>query len=329
MISFRERNPIPIGAAGLLVLALLTGAAFFFEDLPIIGGGTTYQALFSEAAGLQSGDEARVAGVKVGQVSKVELAGKDVVVSFKVKDAWLGDRTGASIQVKTVLGQKYLELDPAGTAVLDPDRPIPRSRTATPFDVVTAFTGLAGTIEQIDTAQLSRSFQVMAETFRGTPDEVQGALGGLSRLSQTISSRDQQLATLLANTQNVSRVLAERNAEFSRLLADGNLLLEEVRERRAAISALLDGTRELSIQLRALVAENQAQLRPALEQLDRVATILQRNQDQLSRGIELLAPFARLFSNTVANGRWFDNFICGLIPPDAVTPGNARGCFAN
>ena len=326
MTSFRERNPLLIGAAGLLVLALLAMAAFFFEDLPILGTGTTYQAQFSEAAGLEVGDEARVAGVKVGTVRSIELAGSNVLVSFKVSDAWLGEHTSASIQIKTLLGQKYLQLDPAGTAPLDPDQPIPRERTAAPFDVMEAFNGLAGTIEEIDTDQLGESFRIMAETFRGTPDEVRGALDGLSRLSETISSRDQQLATLLANTRTVSRVLADRNAEFPRLLADGNLLLAELRERRDAISTLLTSTQQLAAQLRALVAENRAQLRPALEQLDRVATILQRHQAELSRGIELLAPFVRLFTNTLSNGRWFDNYICGLVP--TVPVGNSRGCFA-
>lgn len=326
MTSFRERNPLSIGAAGLLVLTLLALAAFFFEDLPIVGAGTTYQAQFSEAAGLEIGDEARIAGVKVGTVRNIELAGPNVLVSFKVSEAWLGDRTSASIQIKTLLGQKYLQLDPAGTARLDPDQPIPRERTATPFDVVEAFNGLAGTVEDIDTEQLSESFRVIAQTFRGTPDEVRGALDGLSRLSETISARDQQLATLLANTRSVSRVLADRNAEFTRLLADGNLLLAELRERRDAISALLTSTQRLAAQLRALVAENRAQLRPALEQLDRVATILQRQAAELSRGIELLAPFVRLFTNTLSNGRWFDNYVCGLVPP--VPLGNSRGCFA-
>ncbi|NED01552.1 MCE family protein, partial [Streptomyces sp. SID6648] len=76
--------------------------------------GTTYSADFSEAAGLDTGDEVRIAGVKVGRVTGVALDGAKVKVTFEVEDAWVGDRTTAAIAIKTVLGDKYLALDPLG-----------------------------------------------------------------------------------------------------------------------------------------------------------------------------------------------------------------------
>ncbi|MGH3978546.1 MAG: MCE family protein [Pseudonocardiaceae bacterium] len=325
MTSFRQRNPIPIGIVGLVVLALLSLAAYNADDLPIIGGGTTYQAEFSEAAGLQSGDPVFIAGVDAGRVRDVELAGDRVLVSFRVDDAWIGDRTTASIEIRTLLGAKYLGLDPRGAGVLDPDRPIPLERTASPFDVVQALDGLSGTVDQIDTGQLEHSLRTLSDTFRGTPQEVGGALDGLSRLSRTIASRDDELAQLLANTRTVSGVLAGRNAEFERLLADGNLLLDELQRRRDAIHQLLVGTQRLATELRGLVADNSAQLGPALEQLDRVAAVLQRNQDNLDKALELEAVFIRLFTNSIGNGRWFDNYVCGLVPP-ATSVVNREGC---
>jgi phospholipid/cholesterol/gamma-HCH transport system substrate-binding protein len=54
--------------------------------------------------------------------------------------------------------------------------------------------------------------------------------------------------------------------------------------------------------------------------------MLQQNQGSLASGIQLLAPFARLFSNTIGNGRWFDNYICGLLPP-SIGPINQVGCL--
>ncbi|MEV0682096.1 MCE family protein [Actinosynnema sp. NPDC050436] len=310
-----ERNPVTTGVVGLTVIALLLLAAFHSDDLPFVGGGTTYSAEFTEAAGLVPANEVRVAGVKVGKVTKVRLDGDKVRVSFRVKDAWLGDRTTATIRIKTLLGQKFLALDPQGGRPLDPGDPIPRERTLSPYDVQEAFNGLASTVGRIDTAQLAESFQVLAETFEGSADNVRGALDGLSALSKTISSRDEQLAQLLANTEQITKTLSDRNEQFEKLLADGNLLLGELRKRKDAIGALLTGTRALSRELSGLVADNAAQLKPALEQLDRVSTMLQRNQDALNRGLALMAPFYRVFANTLGNGRWFDVYICGLLPP--------------
>jgi phospholipid/cholesterol/gamma-HCH transport system substrate-binding protein len=311
--SLRRRAQFAI--IGLVVIALLATAAYSAGSLPIIGGGTTYTAEFSEAAGLHTGDPVYIAGVEVGRVTAVELAGDRVRVSLRIRDAWIGDQTNASIEIKSLLGAKSVSLDPRGERAMDPTVAIPRQRTAAPYDVVDALNGLSGTLQQTDTGRLEQSLQTLADTFRGTPDEVRGTLDGLSRLSRTIASRDQEIRQLLAGTDQVSGVLAGRNVEFERLLADGNLLLAEVRRRREAISALLTSVQTLSLQLRGLVADNSRQLRPALEQLDRVAAVLQRNQHNLDRALQLAPVFIRLFTNTLGNGRWFDNYVCGLLPP--------------
>ncbi|MGH3534907.1 MAG: MCE family protein [Pseudonocardiaceae bacterium] len=329
MTLSRPRHPIAIGIVGLIVLALLATAAYNADNLPIIGGGTVYTAQFSDAAGLRAGDPVYIAGVEVGRVTAVKLAGDRVQALLRVRDAWLGDQTNAAIEIKSLLGARSVSLDPRGQRALDPRTPIPLARTASPYDVVEALSGLSGTLQQIDTAQLEQSLQTLADTFRATPADVRGTLNGLSRLSETIASRDQQIHHLLAGTEALTGVLAGRNAEFERLLADGNLLLAEVRRRREAISALLTDVQVLSVQLRGLVADNSAQLRPALQQLDRVAAVLQRNQLNLDRGLQLEPVFIRLFTNTLGNGRWFDNYICGLLPPPtALGPLtiNERGC---
>ena len=326
MKSFQKRNPVPIALVGIAVLALGFIAALNSDDLPVIGGGTTYSAEFSEASGLQKDNDVRIAGVKVGKVSDIELDGASVKVSFKVKDAWLGDRTSAAIKIKTLLGQKYLSLDPQGENAQNPNQTIPRDRTMAPYDVLDAFRGLSQTVDNIDTKQLAQSFDTISQTFANTPEDVRGALSGLSKLSDTIASRDQQLSNLLANTREVSQTLVDRDGEVQKLLDDGNQLLAEISRREQAITALLNGSRELATQLQGLVDDNSKQLDPVLTQLDQLTSMLQRNQDSLAQGIAKFAPFIRVFTNTIGNGRWFDNYICGLLLP-SFGPINEQGCY--
>src|SRR5262249_20196671 len=137
--SIRERNPVLVGLAGLAIVAVVALLAFFSGSLPVIGGGTTYTADFTEAAGLRSGNEVRVAGVKVGSVTGVSLDGTHVKVTFKVKNAWVGNASTAAIKIKTLLGEKYLAVDPLGTAAQNPGQAIPASRTTSPYDVTQAF----------------------------------------------------------------------------------------------------------------------------------------------------------------------------------------------
>ena len=325
MKPFRERNPFAIAVVGLGVLVLALLAAFYSADLPIIGGGTTYTADFTEDAGLKSGDVVTIAGVKVGKVTAISLDGDHVKVDFQVKNAWLGDQSTADIKIKTVLGSKYLNLTPQGSAPLNPNSAIPTSRTTSPYDVIQAFSGLSNTVSQLDTTQLAQSFQVLSQTFSTTPDQVKSALSGLSALSQTIASRDAELGQLLANTSQISGTLASRDAEVQKLLGDGSTLLNMLHQRESAITQLLTGTQGLSAQLSGLVNDNQKQLQPVLDSLNQFTTMLSNNQTSLANGIQLLAPFVRLFANATGNGRWFDNYICGLLPP-SIGIINEQGC---
>ncbi|SCG47681.1 phospholipid/cholesterol/gamma-HCH transport system substrate-binding protein [Micromonospora echinaurantiaca] len=325
MKPFRERNPVVTGAVGLtLIVAALLGA--FQLDRLAAFTGRAYQAAFTDASGLAAGNEVRVAGVRVGKVTAVELARDTrsyVRVRFRVDDdgVRLGDRTGATIRIKTVLGQKYLALAPAGAGRLPEGGQIPLDRTAAPFDVVQAVTGLADTLDKVDTDQLAAAFATLSETFADTPASVDSALGGLARLSRTVADRDAELRSLLTRAREVTDVLATRDEEFRKLVTDGEALLAEVTRRRDAIHKLLVGTNDLATQLSGLVADNRTELDPALRELREVIAVLQRNRDNLERSIARMAPFVTAFANVVGNGRWFDSYVHGLVQPYVPTGG--------
>ncbi|WP_027927924.1 MCE family protein [Amycolatopsis benzoatilytica] len=321
MKSFRERNPLVLGVIGSVALAAVLTGTLNYRNLPFLGG-TGYQAEFTEAAGLQADDEVRIAGIKVGEVSRVDLDDDHVLVSFRVKDAWVGDQTSAQIKIKTLLGRKFLALDPAGRGEQDPGRPIPRSRTVTPYDVTDAFNGLADTVGAIDTNQLAASFSTISDTFRNSPQHVRTALDGLSALSKTVSSRDREIAELLANARKLTTTVANSNDDFEKLVNDGNLLLTELDRRKDSIHELLVGAQALAKQLSGLVTDNTAQLAPALRQLDQVTDLLQRQDRNLAKSLQLAGPYFRVVNNTAGNGRWIDTYLCGLIPEnrDPCTP---------
>lgn len=322
----RERNPVYVALAGLAILAIIAVVVFFSGDLPIIGG-TGYTAYFAEAAGLQPGNEVRIAGVVVGKVTGVSLAGAKVAVTFRVKNAWIGNRTTAAIDIKTLLGDKYLALDPLGTAALNPGTPIPVSRTTSPYDVTQAFGGVGQQISKINTAQLAESLRTLSAAFATTPPYVRRALSGLADLSRSVASKDAEVTSLLASARQVTGTLAGQDARFTLLLRDGNLLLAELKLRQESIHALLVDTQALATQLSGLVNDDQATLEPALQALNTVTGVLQADQNDLAQAVALAAPYFRLLGNALGNGRWFDAYVCGLIPhSDAPANTPAHGC---
>jgi len=328
MKPLSERNPILVAVVGLVILAALALLVFDSANLPIIGGGTGYTAYFAEDAGLQSGNEVRIAGVIVGQVTGVSLAGNKVAVSFKVKNAWVGNQTTAAIKIKTLLGDKFLSLDSQGTGPQNPGQPIPLTRTTSPYDVTQAFQGFGQEVSQINTIQLAKSLETLSAAFSTTPPYVRSALRGLASVSHAVASRDAQVTRLLGSAKNVSGTLAAESATFAKLLGEGNLFLAELQQRQAAIHSLLTGTQALATQLSGLVNDNQAQLTPTLRALDQVTTILEQNQANLTKALALAGPYYRLLGNALGNGRWFDTYLCGLLPKSYLPPGTgpATGC---
>jgi len=323
---FRERNPVIIGAISLATIAALILAAFRADDLPLIGGGDTYYADFSEAGGLKVNDEVRIAGVRVGKVDKIELEDDHVKVAIKVdRGAEFGGETEAAIRVKTILGAMYLSLVPRGGGQLEEGSTIPVERTSSPYNVVDAFSGLAETSDQIDTGQLATSLETLASLTENTPEEFQKALKGVSAISETVAKRDDQVNTLLKNLHNVAGVLDERDEDIVALMRDADVLFRAVVKRRQAVHNLLVSTSTLSKELTTLVKQSRADLQPALAHTENVLQVLNKNQDNLDRGIRLLAPFYRVFANTLGTGPWFDTYIQNMPPAPQLGRGPVGG----
>ena len=319
---FRERNPVVIGAISIATILLMLLAAFRAQDLPLIGGGDTYTAAFSEAGGLKVNDEVRIAGVRVGKVQSIELDGDHVKVTFRVKtDSEFGTETGAAIKVKTILGAMYLALKPAGNGQLEEGDEIPVERTSSPFDVVEAFSGLAETAQDIDTDQLAAGLTTLADLTRNTPEEFRAALAGVSALSANIAEKNDRINSLLTNLDRVTTVLGARDQDIIKLMQDSDVLFQALVARRDSVHDLLVATTTLSTELTALVQDTREDLKPALTQLESVVQVLNKNEDNIDNSLRLMAPFYRVFANTLGTGPWFDTYIQNMPPAPDVAGG--------
>ena len=172
---FRDRDPLVLGAVGLVVLVATILALIVAPRV----GGERYSAAFREAAGLEVGDDVRVAGVRVGAVTGLGLERGHVRVEFRVDaDLRLGQATGAAIGIQSVLGRKYLALAPQGPGRLPNDEQIPLTRTASPYDVVEAVSGLSRTVGRLDAEGLATAFDTLSATSRAPRSRCAGRCAG-------------------------------------------------------------------------------------------------------------------------------------------------------
>jgi len=104
---------------GLMCVAYLTVKLGRMEVLSEEGYRVT--ARFSSVAGLRVGAEVEIAGVPVGKVASIELAGdaSAAVVGLRLKpNLRLADDTIAAIKTSGLIGDKYVNLAPGASADL-------------------------------------------------------------------------------------------------------------------------------------------------------------------------------------------------------------------
>jgi phospholipid/cholesterol/gamma-HCH transport system substrate-binding protein len=109
-------------------------------------------------------------------------------------------------------------------------------------------------------------------------------------------------------------VLHDRDQDIVALMDDADVLFRALVQRRQAIHDILVSTSRLSEELTLLVRQSRADLKPALTSLERVVQVLNKNEDNLDNSLRLMAPFYRVFTNTLGTGPWFDTYIQNLPP---------------
>ena len=295
MRRYSEAQILRLGAITLVVMLLVMAAAFNLSKFPGFGGDL-YRAEFSDASGLHRGNMVQVGGIRVGRVKDVGIEGDNkVLVTFEVDHGVeFGDESRASVEVLNLLGEKYLELTPAGSGQLSSDDVIPLSRTQSAYDIVGVFGDLTSTTERIDTDQLGKALNVISDTVDTAGPEIHSSFEGIARLSRTVASRDEQIRSLLESSRSVSKVLADRSEDIVDLMQHSDLVFKELRRRKAAIHQLLVNARVLAVQLRGVASDNEQQIGPALAQVDDLLDLLNSKEEQLKATLHAVGMAARL-----------------------------------
>ena len=312
-----RRSDRQLGRLGLIcivVLLIVMAAAFNLQKFPGFRG-TGYHADFTDASGLKVGDIVEIAGIRVGRVDgiSVQPGGKQtpphVSVDFDVHGASFGKDTTASIEVLNLLGEKYLRLEPAGSDTMAGGSTIPLDHTSASYDIVHALDDLTTTTGSIDLTQLQKALGTLSSTINAAAPETRGTFEGLSRISETIASRNDQIRDLFARAQNVTSLLNQRKGDLIALMKDGDEVFQELISRRAAIHALLVNATTLATQLRGVATDNQAQIGPALKQLNEAIAFLNQRKDELEQTIKYYGPYASILMNVIGTGPWFDAYV--------------------
>ncbi|MET7769477.1 MCE family protein [Nocardia sp. NPDC005366] len=299
-----SHNPLRLGLVAVTLLAALILGTVVVSRIGI--GEVTYEAEFAQAAQISAGDRVTTAGVPIGTVKSLRLAGDHVVVTMRIDGAVpLGADTRAAIELTTLLGSRYVDITPAGTGAV-PDHRIRLANTSVPYDLQTALQNATSTFEQVDADKIARSMTVLSRQLDGAPQLVPQVLRNIENLSSVIAERRGQIGTLLASTAELTTAIRNQHVALGQMVGQGQSLVRELDARIAALRRLMVATTALVDQLHHVVGERQPQVVGLLTDLEQLIGALAARQDVLRDTLQILPVPLRNFTNATGSANDLD-----------------------
>lgn len=313
-------SSLRLGLAGVAVMVVIVLAVMVISSINLSRKEVT--AEFAQAAEVRSGDQVTLAGIPVGEVAGLELAGDRVLVRMKVdRDLHLGADTQASIKLTTLLGARYIAILPSERGSLEDNR-IPLANTHVPYDLQDALGDATKTFEQVDAVEIAAAMTTLNEQLDGTPEIVPEAVANAGALAEIVAARRAQLGDLIRGTERITESIRTQRATIGSLMTRGNQLMTEVNTRRTAIAGMFEATTALIDQLKKIVVDDQPELQQLIDDLDSMLASIAANDDLLRNTLEVAPIPVRNFTNASGTGNYvsfigpagvlIDSWMCAL-----------------
>ncbi|WP_108921759.1 MlaD family protein [Mycobacterium montefiorense] len=300
-----------LGFIAVAVVAVLIGAMLAVHALG--AGYRHYTAEFLQAASLRPGNPIAVAGIPVGEVTSMKLAGDHVEAGLKIREnVVLGKDSRAKIKVTTILGSRYLSVQPDGPAAL-PHNTFDLSHTEVPYDLQSALKDATTTFEQVDSDRFAESLAVLGKQLAGLPAVVPQAMKNIGSLSSIIAVRRDQLGQLLESTERVTNTLRRQQAGLGNLINQGQDLLGQFVARRAVFHAMMQSLTNLVDTMSQIVVNDRSGLDSLIADMRDFTGMMAKHDDLLGSLLQISPIFFREAANLTGEGNAV-NFNANNVP---------------
>jgi phospholipid/cholesterol/gamma-HCH transport system substrate-binding protein len=235
-------------AAFALVSVLLAVVLLNTMFNSVRGDTDSFHAQFSDVAGLRSGDDVRVAGVRVGRVKDISVGSGGAEVAFEVaSDQPVLDTTKIVMRYQNLLGQRYLALvqGPDRGARLKSGATVPLARTSPGFDLTELLNGFRPLFEALRPDDVNALATSLVKVLQGEGGTVESLLAQTGRLTNFLADRDAVVGQVLDNLTPVLTDLAGHGTELQGTVEELRALMTGLAKDRKSIGASIDGMSQL------------------------------------------------------------------------------------
>ncbi|MFC7504602.1 MCE family protein [Nocardioides sp. CPCC 206347] len=280
------------------------------------GPSDEYVALFTDATSLNKGDDVRMAGVKVGTVTDIEIAnGRTARVTFTVSEsAPLSEGSTAQLRFRNLVGQRYVAVQPAEVPgkrlaaghVFDLDDTEPA------LDLTVLFNGFQPLFRLLDPEDVNELSGQIIAVFQGEGPTVEGLLSSTASLTSTLADRDQVIGDLITNLSSVLGVVEERSGQLDTTLVTLQQLVSGLAEDRETIGSTIDGMSDLSDSVAGLLQEGRAPLKGSIKALGDLSAVLADNEDVIAKFLRTLPTKLDRVGRLTSYGSWVNFYVCSI-----------------
>jgi len=277
---------------------------------------TRYKAEFTDVTGLNKGDDIRIAGVRVGQIDKIELyQDKYAMVTFSVdSDQALVRSTRATVRYRNLVGNRYIALT-EGTGSAERMRKndvIGLDRTAPALDLNVLFNGFKPLFTALTPADVNQFAYEVIKVLQGEGGTVESLLARTASLTTTLADKDKVIGDLIVNLTQTLQVVSQRQANFSALLVNLQRFVTGLSGDIDPILDSLGSINALNTKTAGLLRQTRVPLKADLDRIHQLANTLDSTQNIWVKELQFLPTKLNTMTRTASYGSWFNFYICSF-----------------
>ena len=305
----------------LLVTAMATIILAGVISNSSYGDTNTYKALFTDASGIQEGDDVRIAGVRVGTVDSIGLVksgdGRVAQVTFTVVKARpLPKSVQATIRYRNLVGQRYLEISQGGpgdsTSTLKSGDTIPIGQTAPALDLTLLFQGFQPLIKGLSADQINRLSDEVIQSLQGEGDAIATLFGTVADLTNSLADKDQVIGDVIDNLTQTLTIIGAHDTQLSDLIIQLRRFVSGLAGDRKALGDAIVGVNNLTTTTANLLTNLRGPLAKDVVDLTSLARNLNQGKGTIEYLINQIPPTVAALIRTASYGSWFNFYLCDL-----------------
>ncbi|HEU4362274.1 MAG TPA: MCE family protein [Mycobacterium sp.] len=281
------------------------------------GGGTSYNAEFSNVSGLKKGNMVRIAGVEVGKVQDIVVNPNATVrVQFTAAPSiTLTEGTRALIRYDDLIGGRYLALEEeaGGVKVLHPSQTIPLARTTPALDLDSVTGGFRPLFRALSPDQVNALSGQLISALQGQGGTIGSFLDQAAAVTNTLADHDLLIGQVIGNLNVVLGSLGGNSDQLDKAVTSLSELIHGLAARKTDIANAVAYTSAATGSIADLLTHARQPFQKVVHETDRTAATVLADHEFFENMLEVLPDKYRTLNRQAMYGNYFSFYFCDVV----------------